>query len=142
MITVVGIDPGISGGFGIVSDNGAHAFSMPETPRDIIDLFKEFKIYGELICYLEKVRGMPNQAHNSTWTFAKNVGHLEMAMTGLGYKFEEVRPQDWQKELGCLTHGNKNISKKKAQELFPELKITHAKADALLIAEYGRRRQK
>jgi len=31
------------------------------------------------------------------------------------------------------------VSKRKAQELFPAIKITHAIADALLIAEYGRR---
>ena len=45
----------------------------------------------------------------------------------------------WQKYLGCLTKGDKNVSKAKAQELFPDLKITHAIADSLLIAEYGRR---
>jgi hypothetical protein len=41
--------------------------------------------------------------------------------------------------MQCLTGGDKNISKRRAQELFPSLKITHAVADALLIAEYGRR---
>jgi hypothetical protein len=38
-----------------------------------------------------------------------------------------------------MTKGDKNITKRKAQELFPEIKITHAIADSLLIAEYGRR---
>jgi hypothetical protein len=41
--------------------------------------------------------------------------------------------------MRCLTKGDKNVSKARAQELFPALKITHATADALLIAEYGRR---
>jgi hypothetical protein len=36
-----------------------------------------------------------------------------------------------------MTKGDKNISKAKAQELFPDKKIIHATADALLIALYG-----
>jgi hypothetical protein len=39
------------------------------------------------------------------------------------------------------TKGDKNVSKRRAQELFPQLKVTHATADALLIAEYGRRQK-
>jgi hypothetical protein len=39
-----------------------------------------------------------------------------------------------------LSKGDKNVTKRKAQELFPSLKITHATADALLIAEYLRRK--
>ena len=62
-----------------------------------------------------------------------------MALTAAGIPFERVRPQQWQKSLGCLTKGDKNVTKRKAQELFPMMKVTHATADALLIAEYGRR---
>jgi hypothetical protein len=43
----------------------------------------------------------------------------------------------WQKALGCLTKGDKNITKRKAQEMFPGIKVTHATADSLLIAHYG-----
>jgi hypothetical protein len=60
-------------------------------------------------------------------------------LTGEEFPFEEVSPQKWQKAMGCMTKGDKNVSKAKAQQLFPQLKITHAIADALLIAEYARR---
>jgi len=53
----------------------------------------------------------------------------------------DVYPMMWQAKMECLTGGNKNVSKHRAQELFPGVRITHAVADALLIAEYGRRRQ-
>ncbi len=43
------------------------------------------------------------------------------------------------KTLDCMTGGDKNVTKRKAQELFPEIKVTHAIADALLIGEYARR---
>ena len=41
--------------------------------------------------------------------------------------------------MKCLTKGDKNVSKRKAQELFPGLKITHKIADALVLAKYGQR---
>jgi hypothetical protein len=41
--------------------------------------------------------------------------------------------------MGCLTRGDKNVSKAKAQQLFPTMKITHAVADALLLAAYAQR---
>lgn len=41
--------------------------------------------------------------------------------------------------MGCLTKGDKNISKARAQQLFPTAKITHATADALLLAEWRRK---
>jgi hypothetical protein len=36
-----------------------------------------------------------------------------------------------------MTKGDKNVSKRKAQELFPQIKVNHYIADALLIAAYG-----
>jgi hypothetical protein len=38
-----------------------------------------------------------------------------------------------------MSKGDKNVTKAKAQQLFTQLKITHATADALLIAEFARR---
>jgi hypothetical protein len=73
----------------------------------------------------------------SAFTFGNGFGHLEMALTAAGIPFERVRPQVWQKALGCLTKGDKNITKRKAQEMFPGIKVTHATADSLLIAHYG-----
>jgi hypothetical protein len=61
-----------------------------------------------------------------------------MAIVAAGIPFETVTPQKWQKTLGCLTKGDKNVSKRKAQELFPDIKITHAIADSLLIAHYAK----
>jgi hypothetical protein len=64
---------------------------------------------------------------------------LQAVLTALRVPYERVRPQAWQKAMGCLTKGDKNVSKRRAQELFPSLKVTHATADALLIAEFNRR---
>jgi len=76
----------------------------------------------------------------SSFTFGNGFGHLEMALTAAGIPFERVRPQVWQKAMSCMTGGDKNVSKRKAQELFPHIKCTHSTSDALLIAEFGRRK--
>jgi hypothetical protein len=75
----------------------------------------------------------------SAFTFGEGYGRLQMALTALGIPYERIRPAMWQKAMGCLTKGDKNVSKSRAQELFPSIKVTHAIADALLIAEHNRR---
>lgn len=35
--------------------------------------------------------------------------------------------------------GDKNVTKAAAQRLFPDQKVVHATADAMLLAEYARR---
>jgi hypothetical protein len=65
-----------------------------------------------------------------------NYGFLRGMLIACGVPFDEAAPHKWQKAMGCLTHGDKNVSKAKAQQLYPGLKVTHATADALLIASY------
>lgn len=56
----------------------------------------------------------------------------------------EVTPQKWQKALQLGTKGNKsntewkNKLKARAQQLFPNVPMTLAVADALLILEYSK----
>jgi len=144
--TVIGIDPGASGGVAWIDETGdACVKKMPDTLADLWDLIHslnfnvDFSSINQPKAYLEQVHSMPGQGVASSFKFGQGYGALEMALTAAGIPFERVSPQKWQKALGCLTKGEKNVSKRKAQELFPQLKITHATADALLIAEYGRR---
>lgn len=135
----IGIDPGKSGGIAIITPGGgAYAHKMPETDRDLLDLLSEFSA-DDNRAVLEQVHAMPGQGVTSTFTFGRGYGKLEMALCASLIPFETVTPQKWQKLMGCLTKGDKNVSKAAAQRLFPHLKVTHAIADALLIAEYCRR---
>lgn len=137
----MGIDPGKTGGIALhhydVNEESI-AYKMPQTEKDISDLIKK---HSQIIskAYIEKVNSMPNQGVKSVWTFSGNYHGLRMALLCHGISFESVPPIKWQTALSCRTKGDKNITKAKAQEMFPGLKITHAIADALLIAEYGRR---
>jgi Holliday junction resolvasome RuvABC endonuclease subunit len=82
---------------------------------------------------------MPRQGVSSTFKFGTSYGFLRGVLVALEVPFEAVTPAKWQRSMSCLTKGDKNVTKARAQELFPEVKVTHAIADALLIAEYGRR---
>ena len=143
---VVGIDPGKNGGIAVIGDYGTYVNKMPDTLQDLWDMIEEISI-GDghdsepSLCraYIEQIHSSPQMGVVSAFTFGNGFGHLEMALTAAGIPFERVRPQVWQKALGCMTKGDKNITKAKAQEMFPSLKVTHATADALLIAEYGKR---
>jgi crossover junction endodeoxyribonuclease RuvC len=139
---VIGIDPGKSGAISYV-DNVAGALVYPikdYTERDIWERIEGLLgLYDPRLAVLEKVHAMPKQGVSSTFKFGVSFGELRMALIASEIRMELVTPQAWQKSLSCRTGGDKNVSKRKAQELFPKIKMTHAKADALLIAEYGRR---
>jgi len=142
MKTFIGIDPGANGGIAAISTRDgrlvAVAQKMPETPRD---LWEAMRVFSAADCFalLENVHAHPKQGVCSVFTFGNGMGMLRMALVAAGIPYEEVSPAKWQRALGCLTKGDKNTSKRKAQELFPAIAVTHAIADALLIAEYGRR---
>lgn len=136
----LGIDPGQSGGVALLDDAGAivHVQKMPETEHDTAELLSEFAPRIKF-AFIEKVCAMPKQGVSSTWTFGQHYGFLRGLLVALRVPFDQVRPQEWQKAMACRTKGDKNISKAKAQQLFPNQKITHATADALLLAEHCRR---
>jgi crossover junction endodeoxyribonuclease RuvC len=138
----IGVDPGQTGGFGFVPHDPeipAWACKMPATDEDLLDMLR--KVQEDWLCHatLEQVHAMPKQGVSSSFTFGEGYGKLQMVLQCLKVPYSKVTPQKWQKHMQCLTKGDKNVSKARAQQLFPHLKITHATADALLIAEFGQR---
>jgi crossover junction endodeoxyribonuclease RuvC len=115
---------------------------MPATERDVWQWLRpepDLTYDGQFFAIIEKVHSMPKQGVASSFKFGQSYGFLRGCLVASGIPFEEVSPQVWQKELGCLSKGDKNVTKARAQSLFPQLRITHATADALLICEYARR---
>lgn len=138
MSRIFGIDPGKSGGIACIGET-IEAHPMPDTVGDLVDLLRTLAVGGDVIAYLERVHSSPQMGVVSAFTFGRGLGNIEAICQCVGIRLEWVAPGVWQKSLGCLSKGDKNITKRKAQELFPTLRITHKIADALLIAEYGRR---
>jgi len=141
---ILGIDPGAGGGLASWYDNEMCAVKMPATEKDICDWAADFCETGAF-AYIERVHAMPGQGVTSMFSFGRNYGFLRGCLIAHGIPFEEVTPRTWQKTFGLKKAKGetptawKNRLKAKAQQLFPELKVTLATADALLIAEHGRR---
>jgi Holliday junction resolvasome RuvABC endonuclease subunit len=142
MKTYIGCDPGKNGGIAFLWSTGMYtAQKMPDTEKDLWDLLETFKRddEGKTFALLELVHSSPQMGVKSAFTFGQGYGALRMALVAAGIAHECVRPQAWQKALGCLSGGDKNKTKSRAQQLFPSVKVTHWNADALLIAEHARR---
>lgn len=140
MALFIGIDPGLSGGIACVSQDGSvlYAEAMPHTERDILDVFMDYPDQAK-VAVLERVRSSPQMGVVSAFTFGAGYGGLRMALAAARIAYDEVTPQKWQLAMGCRTKGDKNVSKRRASELFPNVKCTHAISDSLLLAEYCRR---
>lgn len=153
---IIGIDPGKSGGIVSMSSDGTTVCiyeKMPATESDIVSLMEDANAGGSgfSFAYIEKVQAMRGkdgrkQGVTSAFNFGHNYGFLRGCLHTAAIPFEEVLPAKWQKAFGLIRTSKtetitqkKNRHKAKAQQLFPNIKITHAIADALLIAEYGRR---
>lgn len=144
----IGVDPGKNGGIAVLDSNGnvVEVSKMPETPQDLLAFLSRHREGSR--CTLERVGGMPGNGGSAMFNFGKGYGHLQMALLALGIPTEDVTPNKWEKSYQLGTSGKytktewKNRLKAKAQQLFPSLgkRITLATCDALLIAEYGRRR--
>lgn len=142
---LIAIDPGVSGGIAWRMAYGTRAIPMPSTEPDIATRLKE--IYYHLdkpTVLVEEVGGFIGrpQPGSRMFTFGRNFGFLLGVLTCLSARVVLVRPQKWQGFLGLGTsEGNrtkwKNKLKSKAQNLYPDLDITLAISDALLLLEYG-----
>jgi len=137
----LGVDPGVSGAIAFASDSGtAWAVKTDSTHRDLVDAIRDAQSVEPIaFAYIELVHSSPQMGVTSSFSFGKSYGSLEMLLTACDVPFERITPRQWQTVMKCLTGGDKNISKRRAQELFPNMKITHANADALLIAECAKR---
>lgn len=139
----VGIDPGKHGGIAAIDEHRQVWFHQA-TPQDDMELLAIFmRLRSDagtgIVAVLEYVRSSPQMGVVSAFTFGRGYGALRMALAASRISYEEVTPGKWQTQLGCRSQGNKNVTKARAAALFPEVKVTHAVADALLLAEYGRR---
>lgn len=141
----IGVDVGADGGIAAVDEAGSpcNYVRMPATDRDIFEIITELRASCEGRCRasLEKVHSSPQMGVKSAFSFGGSYRGLRMALTAANISFDEVNPQVWQRRMGCLTGGDKNVSKQRAQQLFPGVKMTHLIADALLLAEFCRRQE-
>lgn len=142
---LIAIDPGLSGGIAWVTEEEIGCVKMPGTIKDLYDFLSVFTVKESLVM-MEKVgkHRLGNSAQSSA-TFAKHVGHLEMALVACELPTHEVTATGWMKEIvpgrpkGVESHqvrARKNYIKDQMQRRHPHLKVTLATADALGILGY------
>ena len=154
----IGIDPGLSGALAEIFGEGNAA--VHDTPTMVVSGVKEKRVYNtaamaallspdrgnpEVLVVLESVHSMPKQGVASSFSFGQGLGMWQGIIAALGLPLEMPSPQRWKKEMLADQGKDKDASRFKAIQLFPSLAdqlklVKHdGRAEALLMAEYGRR---
>lgn len=163
MVTI-GIDPGQTGAIAVCIEGDWAVFDCPvltvETtnrktksgksvkntpdPAGMAALLEKCNYEGAH-AYIEKVGAAPGQGVTSMFNFGKGYGMWLGILAALKIPYTLVTPQAWKKAMMAGMAKEKAASIVRATQLFPEmadrltLKKHDGRAEALLIAEYGRR---
>lgn len=154
----IGIDPGLNGGIAVVGrmitkadrtpiiEGDKRTMNLPACAEWIKKAVEANG--GGAFAVIEKVHAMPSQGVSSTFTFGKGYGSWLGVLSTLGIPYQEVTPQAWKKAmLDGANKDDKASSINRASGLFPHVKLipegcrtpSDGMAEALLMAEYGRR---
>jgi Holliday junction resolvasome RuvABC endonuclease subunit len=150
---ICGIDPGLSGGLAFFDNETKtiHAEKAPiftlktktKTKRflDMWTLMALLEDHDPDHVFIEKQQPMPRQGLVSTFATGMGYGvYLGLLVSG-GFKYTEVQPRIWKKDLGCTS--DKDQSRMRASELMPNgsylwrQKNQDGLAEASLIAYWG-----
>ena len=141
MVAIVGIDPGMTGAIATVEPT-VEVWDMPTTAHDLAALLQTFSPSTTRV-YIEKAQSMPGQGVSSMFKYGVHYGHLTGMLALLRIAYIEVSPQTWKRVMGLTAE--KADSRAMAQKLFPEAALSrkrdHGRAEALLLAEFGRRQR-
>jgi crossover junction endodeoxyribonuclease RuvC len=152
-LNIAGIDVGLSGAICVMSDKDGHIVDLLDMPVVVTGKGKreldEPAIWEVLAdwhvdhVYIEKAQSMPGQGIASTGHYLTGYGILRGMCVGLQIGYTLVHPATWKKAMLLDQGKGKGESIVRAKQLWPTVKLDrkkdHGKADALLIAEYGRR---
>lgn len=155
-MTVIGIDPGLTGAIAVLdAPAGDQVHDMPtvrigKTERLRIDtdslraILETLQGFADVrLVAVERQQSMPRQGVASTFQTGYGYGLIVGVLVGLRLPWIDVRPAEWQRVVGWK--GGKDGSRVLARQLHPELGPAlcrakdHGRADALLIAHYARR---
>ena len=151
---IIGIDPGVSGAICVLSKKKIK--NIYEIPTMIEGKKNKRQINGaqlskimksqiveneDVFIVVEQVNAMPGQGVTSMFNFGQSFGVIKGICAALNLPIYFVRPNAWKKYFS-LIKSNKDASRTKATEIYPEIsdmiskKKDSNKADAILIARY------
>jgi crossover junction endodeoxyribonuclease RuvC len=149
MIGILGVDPGLTGALALCRDGQWVLLDMP-----IAGDAKHYDINGPELCrwlreqkpdhaFIEYAAARPGQGVTSMFRFGCTYGALKMALAACGVPYTIIAPAKWKPAVGVLKGADKEASRLRALQLFPDQtanlqrKKDHARADAMLLAFYG-----
>jgi hypothetical protein len=147
----IGIDPGLSGGFGVLDDEGnlVAAGDLPVAGTDAqrridgANLAAILRLYSPARCAIEQVSAMPGQGVSSTFRFGQATGTVAGVVAALGIPVEWVAPSRWKRSFGLSA--DKEPSRLRAIETWPASahlfarKKDHGRAEGALLALWLRK---
>lgn len=160
-VIFVGIDPGKHGAVALMDEQrrGIELHACPLGPDGDYDRAAMLGLLRHIFAAdsqqpaitLELVHSMPHDGVVQAFDFGRGYGYWQMACTAVGVEPMLVRPEEWKREMLAGLPSGKRSSVEQAIRLFPDASIRNqlygprgglvdGKAEALLLAELGRRR--
>ena len=152
---IIGVDPGIDGAIAVLEDDGTYVevFDLAtvmiisgKKKKRILDeeqIIKDLRLYAseETTVILERVSAMPNNGAVSMFNFGSTYGFLRGVLRGILSPPNLVTPTSWKRHHELIKQP-KDSARVLAKEMYPLASLERKKdcdrADALLIADYGR----
>ena len=146
---ILGVDPGLSGACALWCEGQWTLLDMP-----VVGDAKRHEINGPALCawlreqhpdhaFIEYAAARPGQGVTSMFKFGTTYGAIKMALSACGVAYTIVTPAKWKSAVGIQTGADKEQSRLRALQLFPDQaaslarKKDHARADAMLLAYFG-----
>jgi len=159
MTIVLGIDIGVTGAIAAVDSRGScmlHDLPAEEIPgngrrkrridgRALMFLVRDMVPPGEVaLAVFEDVHSMPNDNGPSGFSLGDSLGCVRTVLQIARFDVRAVQPQAWKRHYSIKADKNGSLARECAVRLYPNAAALlkrvkdHNRADALLIAHYGR----
>lgn len=150
---IIGIDPGQKGAIVLVEGPDVEYLLMPYVAKELDCrlIFQWIKDRSPDLVVLERQLGMAGQGRTSIFSTAKSYGELRAITEIIEAPYLTPLPSQWTKQMlegvpGKKGDKSRNIAA--SRRLFPKVDMTPGRrvkphdgiADALLLAEFGRRK--
>lgn len=170
--TIIGVDPGLTGSVAVLSwvrkdeppqvaagsVTTAVSTAIFDTPIVKTNRGRDFAVplmvaglrhiedVASAHAFIEDQHGFPGQGRTSVGSLMRGYGLWLGILAALGIPYTIVQPAVWKRAMGLPTGSDKQASRLRAMQLYPQMAgelarvRDHGRAEALLIAAYGERK--
>jgi crossover junction endodeoxyribonuclease RuvC len=154
----IGIDPGLTGAVAVLSDDAQYAtvYDMPvfdysktgfvkraldpDALAALLAPFQTQQLVEDVTVYMERVSAFSGQGAASVFSLGMSYWGAAGVVGALALPLVLVEPKAWKNHFGLAR--DKELARALASKLYPRVdlryKKNHGRAEALLIARYGK----